>query len=269
MSKAKPSTAGAPWTLDEALCWVHGGKVLDARVLAGYHRSAGTIGRLLEALREGRVIASAMDQGRRRDILAVEWLDLEIIDDEPSVGVIGDWSLGDAPYVGPLVVRSARAFPASDIGGRRSMQAERQLARAAGAVPGFHYVVEDVLFDAAGVRGAFPLAQHTAAQAFIAEKVAEKELRRIIGWSPGLRLLSDLVLMDHVAARAAAEGGYFTLAVFRDLKGRVVRDLGSDAWTRAGRPRNADRGMIEERLLALGLSHLVEHQEIPAEKSTR
>ena len=267
MSKAKPSTAGAPWTLDEALCWVHGGKALDARVLAGRHRSAGTIGRLLDALREGRVIASAMDQGLRQEIQTVKWMDLEIINDEPSVGVIGDWCLGDDPYVGPPIVRSVRAFPAADIGTRRSMPAERQLARAAGAVSGFHYVVEDVLFDAAGVRGAFPPSQHTAAQASIAETVANAELRRIIGASPDLRLLSDLVLRRHIASLVDAEGGYLTEVTFRALKRGVVENTMARAWARAGRPRDAEKPLIEERLRGLDLGHLVEHQEIPAEKS--
>lgn len=272
MTQAK-SPQRAPlqhWTLDQALWWMHEGRELEVSVCAGPHRYPENIGRLLEAFKRGGIVASGVTTGSRQDLRPVEWMDLEIVCDDSGLG-FSDEMFADDFCDDPLIVRSARVFPRIEVRGC-AMAAGRVISGPTGAVEGFHTVIEDVLLPAEQVRAAFPsrlasvpLPARSTASRKGAIQVAEKELLRIIGGSPALRLLSNDVLKEYVTALAVDKGFHLSDEDFRELKKKVVETCKANAWVSPGAPKSENEPKIRQTLNDLGLSHLRAEVGFPSE----
>lgn len=249
----------AHWTVDQALSWMHEGSEPDALMFAGPHRSAENFGRLLDVLKQGRIVASTLEPtGQRRDLRPDEWMDLELWeDDRPAMFADFDFAMdeADAWPEAPILVRTRSVIHRNHRTGP-CVPSAAEASSEPGSVQWFHAVRDHVLFPAEQVRASFPLPARTAAQQKRAHDVADAELRRILAASPGLRLLSDAILRDHVGAISKKHGGKLSQADFRELKASIVGELGASAWTAPGAPCKSDRDEIDKRLTDLGLAHL-------------
>ena len=266
------TNASAPshpyWTIDQALLWIHAGKEADAPLFSGPHRSAECIARLLEALMQGRILASTLEPTRRRrDLRPDEWMDLEFWeDDDPGMFLDDDFimAVGDDCPAAPIHVRTRAVVHRSERVGYCVPSADAASSEP-GAAQWFHIVRDHVLFPAEQVRACFPPPARTATERSRAVAVAEAELRRIIGASAGLRLLPDPVLAQHVKQRAFEAGGQLSDGEYRETRKAIIKEFGAGDWEKAGRQADAKRADVRRILTDLGLAHLAPDEEITAQ----
>jgi hypothetical protein len=217
---------------------------------------------------QGRILASTLEPTRRRrDLRPDEWVDLEFWeDDDPGMFLDDDFvmAVGDQYPAAPIHVRTRAVVHRSERVGYCVPSADAASSEP-GAAQWFHIVRDHVLFPAEQVRACFPPPARTATERSQAVAVAEAELRRIIGASPDLRLLSGPVLTKHLRQCALEAGGRLSDDDYIESRKAIIKELGAEDWETGGRPADAKRADVRRILTDLGLAHLAPGGEIKAQ----
>lgn len=214
-------TRRAYWTVDQALSWMHEGSEPDALMFAGPHRSAENFGRLLDVLKQGRIVASTLEpNGQRRDLRPDEWMDLELWeDDRPSMFVGFDFAIDgcDPDPTAPIFVRTRSVVHRSRRAGP-CVPSAAEISSEPGSVQWFHVLRDHVLFPAEQVRACFP------PRSVVSVQVSEGKNK---GGRPPVYLWDQIV--DQFMLDIGRLGSYVDfMKIIREISGKIRSELPDD-----------------------------------------